>query len=141
MISSRHVLGASIGAIARIMAALLVLTIAATASAQAPAKSDVTGTWTFTVTTSQGSGTPTVTFKQQGDSLTGHYSSQTFGEVDFKGTIKDAKIAFSFGTQVQGYDVNVTYAGTVENADSMKGTMSIAGLGEGTFTAARRKQP
>ena len=123
----------------RVLAAILVVAFSSTAAAQAVAKVDVTGTWTFTVTTSQGSGTPTVTFKQQGDSLTGHYSSQTLGEVDFKGTIKDAKIAFSFGTQVQGYDVNVTYAGTVENADSMKGTMSISGLGEGTFTAARKK--
>jgi hypothetical protein len=125
----------------RVLATILVVAFSSTAAAQTVAKVDVTGTWTFTVTTSQGSGTPTVTFKQQGDSLSGHYSSQTFGEVDFKGTIKEAKIAFSFGTQVQGYDVNVTYAGTVENADSMKGTMSIAGLGEGTFTAARRKQP
>ena len=124
----------------RVLAAILVVAFSSTAAAQAVAKVDVTGTWTFTVTTGQGSGTPTVTFKQQGDSLTGHYSSQTFGEVDFKGTIKDNKIAFAFGTQVQGYDVNVTYAGTVENADSMKGTMNIAGLGEGTFTAVRKKR-
>jgi hypothetical protein len=123
----------------RLLAALLVATLATTGSAQTPAKVDVTGTWTFNVTTSQGGGTPTVTLKQQGDSLSGHYSSATFGEVDFKGTIRDGKIAFSFGSQVQGYTLTVSYAGTVENADSMKGTVNITQLGDGTFTAARKK--
>lgn len=119
------------------------LTLASTATAQTPApaptKVDLTGTWTFTVNTGQGSGTPTVTFKQAGDSLSGHYSSQTLGEADFKGTIKDGKIAFSFGTQVQGYALNVTYAGTVESSDSMKGTVEITQLGAGTSTAVRNK--
>ena len=44
------------------------------AAAQNPAPIDVTGKWTFEVTTSAGSGMPTVTFKQSGDTLTGHYS-------------------------------------------------------------------
>ena len=123
--------------------ALLVasLTLSSVVAAQAPAaaKVDVTGSWTFTVTTGSGTGSPIVTFKQTGDSLSGHYSSQTFGEVDFRGTIKDGKIAFSFGTQVQGYTLNVSYAGTVESADSMKGTVEITQLGAGTFTAVRKK--
>lgn len=124
----------------RLLAAFVVAALAPPLAAQSAAKIDVTGAWTFSVTTSQGSGTPTVTFKQQGDSLTGHYSSQTLGEADFKGTIRDGKIAFSFTTQVQGYSLTVSYAGTVESADSMKGTVSITQLGDGTFTAARRKQ-
>ena len=123
----------------RLLAAFLVAALSMPLTAQGPTNIDVTGTWTFTVNTGQGSGTPTVTFKQQGDSLSGHYSSQAFGEVDFKGTIKDGKIAFAFGTQVQGYSINVSYNGTVENADSMKGTVSISELGNGTFTAARKR--
>ena len=127
----------------RLFALLAVVTLSSTAAAQtpapAPAKVDVTGTWTFTVTTGQGTGTPTVTLKQTGDSLSGHYSSQTLGEADFKGTVKDGKIAFSFGVNVQGYTLNVAYAGTVETADSMKGSVEITQLGAGTFTAARKK--
>ena len=42
------------------------------ASGQA-AKVDLTGTWTFTIMSDAGVGTPTVTFKQDGEKLTGHY--------------------------------------------------------------------
>jgi hypothetical protein len=121
-----------------------VFTLAATAllatpaSGQADRKVDVTGKWIFTVATDAGSGTPTVTLKQQGDSLTGHYSSQIFGEVPFKGTIKDGKITFSFATSVQGTTVNVTYSGSVESADAMKGTVDFGAIGGGTFTAKRQ---
>jgi hypothetical protein len=108
------------------------------AEAQADKKIDVTGKWTFTVTTDAGSGTPTVTLKQQGDSLTGHYSSQIFGEVPFSGTVKDGKIRFGFESSVQGTKVHVTYWGTVDSADAMKGTVDFGGMGGGTFTAKRQ---
>ena len=65
-------------------------------------KVDVTGKWQFTVTTDAGTGSPTVTFKQQGDSLTGHYSSQVLGESDFKGTLKDGKIASCYRSRCRG---------------------------------------
>ena len=108
-------------------------------SGAAPAKIDLTGKWTFTVTTDLGTGTPTVTIKQQGDSISGHYSSQTLGEVDFTGTAKDQKFSFSFKTDVQGTALNVTYAGTIDSADAVKGTVTFAGMGGGSFTGKRQK--
>jgi hypothetical protein len=105
------------------------------AAGQAP---NVSGKWIFTVETSAGSGMPTVTFKQEGEKLTGHYSSQTFGEVDLTGTVKGDAITFMFGADVQGTHLDVTYSGTIEGKDSMKGKVNLGGLGEGTFTA--RKQ-
>jgi hypothetical protein len=99
---------------------------------------DVTGTWTFQVETSAGAGTPTVTFKQDGDKLTGHYSSGQLGEVDFTGTVKGKDISFSFGTDVQGLHIDVTYAGTIESNDAMKGTVKLGDLGNGTFTGKRQ---
>ena len=99
---------------------------------------DVTGTWTFQVETSAGAGTPTVTFKQDGDKLTGHYSSGQLGEVDFSGTMKGKDISFSFGTDVQGLHIDVTYAGTIESNDAMKGTVKLGDLGNGTFTGKRQ---
>jgi len=102
-------------------------------------KADVTGKWLFTVTTDAGSGTPTVTFTQTGDSLTGHYSSQMLGEADFKGTVKEQKITFAFRVEVQGTTLTVTYSGTLEGADSMKGTVEFSGMGSGTFTAKRQR--
>ena len=73
-----------------------------------------------------------------GDTITGHYSSQVFGETDFKGTVKDAKIYFSFKADVQGTSLVVTYTGTVESNDAMKGTVDLGGMGSGTFTAKKQ---
>ncbi len=121
---------------------LLLISIAAVlpraASAQTDAKVDVSGKWLFNVTTSAGTGTPTVTFKQQGDSITGHYSSQTLGEADLKGTVKDRKINFSFRVDIQGTSLTVVYSGTVEGNDAMKGSLDLGGQATGTFTAKRQ---
>lgn len=117
--------------------AMIGMTVAAHAQSSTKAV-DVTGKWLFTVTTDAGSGTPTITLKQQGDSLTGHYSSQTFGEADFKGTVKDAKINFSIKVDAQGTALVVTYTGTVESNEALKGTVDLGGFGNGTFTAKRQ---
>jgi hypothetical protein len=123
----------------RRMYAILALVLAAsfTVTAQS-AKVDVTGKWTFNVQTDAGGGTPTVTFKQDGEKLTGHYSSQVFGEQDFTGSIKGADFKFSFSADVQGQSLTVSYTGTVENKDSLKGSVDLGGLGQGTFTAKRQ---
>jgi hypothetical protein len=99
---------------------------------------DLTGKWLFNVTTDAGSGTPTVTFKQKGDSLTGHYSSQTLGEADLKGTVTDRKISFTFRVELQGTPLIVTYTGTIDSNDAMRGKMDIGGSATGTFTAKRQ---
>jgi len=99
---------------------------------------DVTGKWTFNVQTDAGGGTPTVTLKQDGEKLTGHYSSQVFGEQDVTGSVKGKDFKFEFNADVQGNALHVTYTGTVENKDSLKGTVDLGGLGQGTFTAKRQ---
>src|SRR5712675_199769 len=100
--------------------------------------SNLTGKWLFTVETSAGSGTPTVTLKQDGEKLTGHYSSATLGEADLTGTVKGSKITFAFTAEVQGAQLPVTYTGTIENKDSLKGDADLGAVGKGTFTAKRQ---
>lgn len=99
---------------------------------------NVAGDWTFNVQTDQGSGTPAMSFKQDGETITGTYVG-TFGSANLKGTVKGAAIEFSFSADAQGQTVDSVYKGTVEK-DTMKGTVAIAG-GQinGTFTAARKK--
>jgi hypothetical protein len=97
---------------------------------------NVTGDWEFTVTTDQGSGTPTMTFKQDGEKLTGKYNGQ-FGSADLTGTVKGNAIQFTFTIDVQGQQAPATYKGTVEK-NTMKGTMDIAGMVNGTFTATKK---
>ena len=119
--------------------ALTVVTLVAAFAAVAAAQAvNVTGTWTFTVETGGGSGTPTLTFKQDGEKLSGHYSSQTLGEADFTGTVKGNAIQFAFNANAQGQQIDVVYAGTVDGG-TMKGTVNMAG-GQlsGTFTGKKQ---
>src|SRR5262245_41211454 len=113
-----------------------VLLVAAVALAQG-AKVDLTGKWAFSVQTDAGSGTPSVTLKQDGEKLTGHYTGQ-LGDVDVTGSVKGNDFTFAFSSDLQGTKIDVTYKGTIVNKDELKGSVSIAGLGEGTFTAKRQ---
>src|SRR5262249_36997426 len=115
-----------------------IFSLAAAFAYAGQAKTDISGQWTFEVVTDAGGGTPTVTLKQDGEKLTGHYSSQTLGEADLTGTVKGQDIKFSFSADLQGTALQVTYAGTIESKDSMKGTIDLGGMAQGTFTAKRQ---
>ena len=118
------------------LAAIVMLAAAAPGLAQA-GKTDVTGKWSFNVETGAGSGTPTMTFKQDGEKLTGHYSGQ-LGEADLAGTVKGQNVEFKFIVDVGGQQLNCIYTGAMDGKDSMKGKVDLVGLGEGTFTAKRQ---
>jgi hypothetical protein len=115
-------------------------TVAAASTAAATQNekpADVSGVWAFTIETGGGTGTPTVSFKQDGEKLTGHYSSQVLGERDFTGTIKGNAINFTVEADIQGQAVKVSYSGTVDK-DTMKGKVVLGELGEGTFTGKKK---
>ena len=120
-----------------VLAGVAVLCGASLVSAGQATKTDVTGKWLFTVETSAGSGTPTLTLKQDGEKLTGHYSGQ-LGEADLTGTLKGPDIKITFTADVQGNSINCVYTGTVDGKDAMKGRVELVGLGDGTFTAKRQ---
>jgi hypothetical protein len=110
------------------------------ASALAPSQSkvDVTGVWAFEVQTEAGTGTPQVTFKQDGEKLTGVYSSQLLGEVALSGSVKGQAIQFTITANVQGNAIELVFNGTVDDSASMKGKVTLTGFGEGTFTGKRK---
>jgi hypothetical protein len=108
------------------------------AQAQAQARVDVTGAWAFEVRTDAGTGTPQVTFKQDGEKLTGHYSSAVLGEADLTGSVRGQAIEFSLTASVQGNSIELTFSGTIEDGNAMKGKVSLGGFGEGTFTGNRK---
>jgi hypothetical protein len=102
-------------------------------------KVDVTGVWIFTVESPAGKSNPTLTFKQEGEKLTGQYSSQLMGQADLTGTVKGQSIEFVVSANVQGTAIALKYTGSVESKDSMKGTLSAGDFGDGTFTGARKQ--
>jgi hypothetical protein len=118
--------------------AIAVMLIASPAQPLAQAKINVSGQWVLDVQTDQGGGSPTFVFKQDGEKLTGKYSG-LFGEAEITGTVKGQSINFSFSGDAQGTAVKVTYEGTVESNDSMKGKVDLGGVGQGTFTGKRVK--
>jgi hypothetical protein len=101
------------------------------------AKVDLTGSWTFTVQSDAGTSNPMVTFKQNGEKFTGHYSSMLVGEAELTGVVKGQTIEFTVRAEVQGAPLELKYTGTIESKDSMKGTLTTGGFGDGTFTAKR----
>jgi hypothetical protein len=110
---------------------------AATKPATSSGAIDVTGAWAFEVETGNGTGTPTMTFKQDGEKLTGSYSG-LLGEAQLNGTLKGKDITFRIEVNFQGTPLTVVYSGTVETASTMKGSVKLADFGEGTFTAKKK---
>jgi hypothetical protein len=124
----------SLGVVA---AMVMVMGLSSLVSAQAN-KIDVSGTWAFTVQTDAGTGSPIVMLKQDGEKLTGHYSSVTLGEADLTGSVKGKDLKFTFAANVQGTSFEVTYTGTIEDKDTLKGSLDLGGLAQGTFSAKRK---
>jgi hypothetical protein len=108
----------------------LVLLFAFTALAFA---ADISGKWSFEVVLDAGSGSPNFEFTQTGDTLTGMYHGQ-FGDAKVTGTVKGDKVEFSFGSDAG----TAKYAGTLEGANKMKGTVDYGEVGKGTFTATKK---
>jgi hypothetical protein len=115
--------------------AVLGIGLLATARVAAQA-TNVTGEWLFNVTTDQGSGTPTISFKQDGEKITGKYVGQ-LGSADLTGTVKGTAIQFTFTIDAQGQQAPVSYDGTVDK-NTMKGKLDIGGMVNGTFTATKK---
>ncbi len=106
-------------------------------AAQADKPADVSGAWALQIDLGGNTGTPSVTFKQEGEKLTGTYSSQVLGEQQITGTIKGNDITFGFQASFDGNAVKVTYSGKVEK-DTMKGEVTFGDLGGGTFTGKKK---
>jgi len=102
-------------------------------------KVNLTGNWSFTVVYEGGQGSPMVKLGQRGDSLTGKYISQAFGELDIKGSIKGNEFSFSMTTSAGGDPFTMTFTGAAESKDALKGSVELGGNGTGSFTA--RRQP
>lgn len=95
----------------------------------------MTGTWAIEAHHSAGTSTPTVTITQTGEKLTGKYVG-SYGEAILTGSIKGQQFTFTveIGTEQK---VEVVYTGTLEG-DTIKGTLTMGEMGEGTFTGKRK---
>ena len=116
----------------------LCIAAAALLSAAPPAPANIAGPWQFTVELSVGTGRPLVTFKQDGEKITGTYEGR-YGRSALEGTVKENHVEFIVTVVAEGTTVSGAFAGHVDNVekDRMTGTVEYEGAGDGVWNAVR----
>jgi hypothetical protein len=105
-------------------------------AADARAQTTVTGDWDVTIQSMQGTNSVRVTFKQDGEKLSGTLRSP-MGELPFEGgTLVGNDLKFAFSIPVQGQPLEITMTGKVEG-ESIAGKAQFGGFGEGDWTAKK----
>jgi hypothetical protein len=115
--------------------ALAAVTLLAVALLAVPVfAADLTGTWSTAVATDAGSGTVTFVLKQDGEKLTGSYSSE-YGDATVSGTITGSDVTIEFETS----GIKAVYKGKIDSAGTkIEGTCDYGGQASGTFTATKQ---
>lgn len=106
------------------------------AAPRAFAQAGVSGDWDVTLQTPMGDNTFQVSFKQDGEKVTGVLKSP-MGELPFDGgTIAGSDLKFAFTINAQGTSIIITMTGKVEG-DKIAGKADFGGFGEGDWSAKR----
>src|SRR5437764_4082056 len=94
------------------------------------AQTDITGDWDVTVTSPQGTNTTPVTFKQEGDKVSGMFKSPQ-GTLPFEGgKVAGNELTFTFTVTTQGMQLPITLTGKIDGA-SITGKADFGGFAEG----------
>jgi hypothetical protein len=100
------------------------------------AQTNVAGDWDVTIQSPQGTNTVLVTFKQDGDKVSGIFKSPQ-GELPFEGgTVAGNELKFAFTVNVQGNSLIIALTGKVDGA-TMTGKADFGGFAEGDWSAKR----
>jgi hypothetical protein len=119
----------------RLLLVLLVAFLASLTGSAEPAKVD--GTWNALLQLETVTGHPVLTFKQNGEKLTGTYEGR-YGPSPLEGEIKENRIAFAVTFNAEGTKTTGVFQGTVDGA-SMSGSVEFEGAGNGKWSAVRAK--
>ncbi len=122
----------------RLLAAVVVLAVLAT-TATAAVLHDVTGRWMLAVVTDNGTGYPVLELKQEGERVTGSYTSNAMGSRTITGTVRGDTLSFALSASGAGEGMVLTYTAHIVNADSLNGAVDFAGQGGARFTGKRQR--
>ena len=103
-----------------------------------PQSASLTGAWTVSLQLDSMSATPTLALKQDGEKLSGDYTSEQYGKFPVTGTVRGSDVTITFSMNIQGTSVDVTYKGTIQTDGSLKGTAAYGDMMSGTFTATKK---
>jgi hypothetical protein len=100
------------------------------------AQTNVAGDWDVTIQSPQGTNTVLVTFKQDGEKVSGIFKSPQ-GELPFEGgSLTGTDLKFAFTITVQGNSIIISMTGKVDG-EAMSGKADFGGFGEGDWSAKR----
>jgi hypothetical protein len=122
----------------RLIAAIAVLAALAT-TATAAVLHDLTGRWNLAVVTDNGTGYPVLELKQEGDKVTGTYTSNAMGSRTISGNVRGDTVSFVLSASAGGEGVVLTYTARIIGTDSLNGTVDFAGMGGASFTGKRQR--
>ena len=117
---------------------LLLISLIAPSQAQSkPAPPPtLTGKWAVTLEMQSGTANPTLELKQEGEKITGTYTSGRYGKFPLTGTLKGRALRFSCTMNAEGTEVVLAFAGEVaEDFQTIKGDADLGGAGEATWYA------
>ncbi len=108
---------------------------------KAPAKAgtDLSGAWDMSLQLDSVTATPSLVLKQDGTKLTGDYTSQQYGKFPVTGEVTGTAVSFSVPLNIEGNAITAAYAGVIQADGSLKGTVDIGGMMNGSFSATRKK--
>ena len=109
--------------------------VAAALVVSVTAQSNVAGDWNMTIDSDQGSLSATMTFKQDGEKVTGSMPTDQI-TFEFEGTISDNKLELVAEIDAGGAFLEVILEATVDG-DEITGTLDFGGYGSGDITATR----
>ena len=109
--------------------------VAAAVVVSVTAQSNVAGDWNMTIDSDQGSLSATMTFKQDGEKVTGSMPTDQI-TFEFEGTISDNKLELVAEIDAGGSFQEVILEATVDG-DEITGTLDFGGYGSGDITATR----
>ena len=116
--------------------AIAVCVVAAGAGARlAAAPANIAGAWQFTVELEVATARPVVTFKQDGEKITGTYEGR-YGKSTLEGTVKDNKVEFTVTMVAEGTTITGVFTG-VFDAERLSGDVEYEGAGDGKWSAVR----
>ena len=122
----------------RLLAATLLLATIA-GSAAATMLHDLTGRWMLAVVTDNGTGYPVLELKQEGDRVTGTYTSNAMGNRTITGNVRGDTLTFTLSASGAGEGVVLTYTARIVTPDSLNGYVDFAGMGGARFTGQRQR--
>ena len=101
--------------------------------ASSVASADVSGSWSFAVEVMGQNCVASVTMAQGSvGSIAGHYTGQ-IGDADFTGTATGNDFQFVLVVDVG----SITYKGTLQEDGTIKGSLDLSGMAEGTFVGRK----